>query len=143
MGLKRKPYFKMQEFYCRVNKKLLKKYGWQGIYSELEIIYIDNLEMQNALSQIMDDLKIEFNKRKYSLNNNVYKTINTHAERKYNDYLQANEQVFLNILNFDNWYGDGDEHSKEMNKLKNQLFPYPNDYVDNQKELADLFIQLD
>lgn len=149
MGLKRKPFNRMNEFYSKVNSKLNELYGWISVYSEIKLIYNQD-QMQDALNELKNDFNHELKKRKMSLNGNIIEAINTQAEQ----YLQKNrrtniEKVKKMLEDGDIWLSSDndiedflDSNMKKGFGKRSGIFIYPPDYVDNQRELAELFLRI-
>ena len=118
--------YKLKEFYQRVNKYLLAEYQWQGVFSQLSIIYINNIAKEIPL-KAEEIRKLSSTVQREQLNQIVINTLNNQAQKKFekNDE-DVTKQVIFGL----------DDNEKAC------TFKYKNDYIEAQEALADYLIDI-
>ena len=150
MELKKKPYWdmkKLDEYYSKVNdllqERYAEKYGWVGTFSEIKLVFTREQIRQN-LEKIGEDLVLALQKSrmdKFNININVIDSVNKRAETivaKAKDAYDAEELRLNQKFVDEGWMSEPNRY-----KPSKKEFPlYPDDYVTNQRILADLFVRI-
>lgn len=114
-------------------------YGWDFTYKEYKLIFNSK--------QIIDDIptvKSEFTsiirKNQLELNDRILEAMNAQAENLYAKNCETYKEAFQEIIN-EGW---GYEKSIDYeNRLTIPgVFSYPANYIENQKNLIDIFLSI-
>lgn len=122
--------FKERQFYSMLDKYVNENYGWEYFYSQLQIIYIDDIAKQIPL-KAEDIRKLSNSDKRLQLNSEILNALNSQAEKKF----ENNQNQIIDIIAND-YDGDNDGQDKK------QIFSYNSDYVPVQKELAKYLIKI-
>ena len=121
--------YKCEEFYNRFDEYVKKNYGWERCYSQLRIVYIDDIAKQIPL-KVEEIRKLSYEDKKSQLNAEIIKSLNIQAEKRYKD-----NHIKIEAEYNDEW-GD-------FNKMSGNVpFVYESDYVEIQRALADYLLNV-
>ena len=127
MGYSKIPFNKTTLFYNNVNRFLFKKYNWDYIYKEYKLIY-NQQYMKKDIKIVENEIREEIKKQQLSLNCDIIDVINKQAITLYEkNKVQINDYEDKVIF----------EDYKDR-----KPFEYGDDYLNNQSELAELFLRI-
>ena len=129
--------YKLKEFNERVDDYLSEHYGWLGFFSQLSIIYINDIGREIPL-KAEEIRKLAPSVQRKQLNQIVVKSLNQQAHEKYDKNLNKALDLMINEIDEVERQGFG---IKEDDSPK--FFQYYPTYVEAQLELADYLINID
>lgn len=115
--------YKLKEFYRRVDSYLKEKYGWQGVFSQLSIIYINDIAKEIPV-KAEEIRKLSSDVQQKQLNRIVIKSLNNQAEDKFN---KNRDKIFYDLT---------------MKGETGEKFLYQDEYIEAQEALADYLIDI-
>ena len=125
--------YKLKEFNERVDDYLSEHYGWLGVFSQLSIIYINDIGREIPL-KAEEIQKLAPSVQRKQLNQIVVKSLNQQAHDKY--YKNYNKVLDLMIEDSERReFGIKEEDSPKF-------FQYYPTYIEAQLELADYLIDI-
>ena len=126
--------YKLKEFNERVDDYLSEHYGWLGFFSQLSIIYINDIGREIPL-KAEEIRKLAPSVQRKQLNQIVVKSLNQQARDKYDK--NSNKALDLIIDEVERQgFGIKEDDSQKF-------FQYYPTYVEAQLELADYLINID
>lgn len=139
MGYKTIPFIRIEEFYSRVNEKLHEKFGWDFVYKEYKLIYTKEY-MSGDIPVVKNEIAELVRKNKLDLNDKILEAINKQAEYYYKENCKKYSRKFQSII--DEGWGYEKVIDFENRTKIDGVFNYPVDYIENQKYLADVFLNI-
>lgn len=131
---------KSSAFYSRVNEILSEKHNWFNYYNEIRIVMVGKDYLKYAIEENIISMK------KQLLNQNVHDIIDRDAVNKYNRQEKRirDEWEFVSDggKNFNTPIGLASDYSTYKKLWLSKNIGYPNDYVEIQKLLSDIFISI-
>ena len=131
-GWDKVPLIQANRFYEEVNEKIYKKYGWNGAYKEIKLIYTQEYmskDIPTVLREIRDIIQINQSK----LNKQILETLEVQIYK----LKDKNEEKIQKEIG-----GIGKKRIGQREYEKIEEFLYPSTYIEHQKKLIDLFINI-
>lgn len=131
-GWDKVPLIQANRFYEEVNEKIYKKYGWNGAYKEIKLIYTQEYmskDIPTVLREIRDIIQIN----QSNLNKQILETL----EAQIYKLKDKNEEKIQKEIG-----GIGKKRIGQREYEKIEEFLYPSTYIEHQKKLIDLFINI-
>ena len=125
--------FQTERFYKNVDKYVKEHYNWEGCYSRLKVIYIDDIAKQIPLKA--EEIRTLTKEDKQSqLNSEIIKSLNTQAEYKYEEnIIQVNDyKIHLNKTAGERSFGQKEKKPYE----------FKTNYVEIQKALGEYLLSI-
>lgn len=121
--------YKCEDFYNRFNEYIKEEYGWERCYPQLRVVYIDDIAKQIPL-KAEEIRKLSYEDKKSQLNAEIIKSLNTQAEKRYED-------------NCNKIKSEHDSEWGDFNRMdENVPFEYESNYVEIQHALADYLLNI-
>lgn len=137
MGYNIVPYYQLEAYYKKVNKKLNELYGWDYIYCDYRIIF-NRKYIRSDIPVVKSEIQRLINENKYQLNNEIIKAIDIQAEKYYeknqNDFMNHCKQV--DNLN-EEFQGELYDYDSTYKGLR-----YPQSFCGSQKQFTQIFLKL-
>lgn len=131
-GWDKVPLIQANRFYEEVNEKIYKKYGWNGAYKEIKLIYTQEYmskDIPTVLREIRDIIQIN----QSNLNKQILETL----EAQIYKLKDKNEEKIQKEIG-----GIGKKRIGQREYEKIEEFLYPSTYIEHQKKLINLFINI-
>lgn len=124
--------YKLKEFNNRVDNYLNENYGWLGFFSQLSIIYINDIGREIPL-KAEEIRKLAPSVQRKQLNQIVKKSLNQQAHEKYD----KNQNKALDLM-----IEDSERRELGIKEDSAKFFQYYSTYIEAQLELADYLIDI-
>ena len=131
-GWDKVPLIQANRFYEEVNENIYKKYGWNGAYKEIKLIYTQEYmskDIPTVLREIRDIIQIN----QSNLNKQILETL----EAQIYKLKDKNEEKIQKEIG-----GIGKKRIGQREYEKIEEFLYPSTYIEHQKKLINLFINI-
>lgn len=131
--------YKLKEFNNKVNDYLYEHYGWLGFFSQLSIIYINDIGKEIPL-KAEEIRKLTPNTQRKQLNRIIVTSLNQQAQEKYDKNCDKKIELMYQELNEKQ---ENNQQSNEANSLiKSKFYALQPYYTEAQRELADYLINI-
>jgi hypothetical protein len=137
MGYDKKPYWKINEFYNKVNERLNEMYGWDYTFNEYLLIFTA-AHMIKDLPIVQREIKELLMNNKSSLNQKIIDALQNQIAQNFKRNLEKSTIAWEEFLMCDE--ADPDFESKQCS---NRLCHYPDTYEENQIRLIDFMIEIE
>lgn len=126
------PLIQAEMFYEEVNEELYKRYGWIGAYKEIKLIYTKEY-MKSDIPMVLREIKEIVATNQSELNIQILQALEGQAYR----IKKRNEESIGGI-------GRRRISGEEYKEIRERdEFIYPNNYIEHQKKLIELFIKIE
>lgn len=138
--------YKLKEFNERVDDYLSEHYGWLGFFSQLSIIYINDIGREIPL-KAEEIRKLAPSVQRKQLNRIIVKSLNQQARERFDKNCDKKYDIMIEEAEEKEIEKEESEDNKKMIPLhlpipKKEFFELQPNYIEVQQELADYLINI-